>query len=301
MIDTHVHYGSEAYIQDLAEVEKQDRLAGVEKTVCLPISYDDNFTMLERTEGFQHMFYAAGVHPLHVPPLPEEDRDSFILKLVQKRNEERLETLKEFRLMMEALDRLIDDNHGKIIAVGETGIDVHTDDGAKNLQMQKISFREHIRLAQRHDLPLILHLRGDGALEEALDVMTRGQFSRIRYRGIWHCFHGSKQDMDVMRRYSEDMVFGIGGIITYPERGEELRRNFRKSEKEEVLSRIVLETDAPYLTPQSVLQQDSGARNVSAYLPEVVRALSEVLETSPEEILRRTTENAERIFGFRQK
>ena len=306
MIDTHVHYGCEVLRNDLKDIERQDRKAGIEKTLCLPMSYEDNFTMMQNTRGYADMAYAVGIHPLYVPSLPPDGNSALALKKEIELYRRSLDELTDFQVMIFTLSSFIEKHAECVAAIGETGIDIHNDAGKNNLRMQKISFREHIRLAQAHKLPLILHLRGENALEEALSVMQQGQFRNIHYRGIWHCFHGTRREMEKMLEISDgEFGFGIGGIITYPERGAVLRDNLRSWNKAEILSKIVLETDAPFLAPQnagggsegrSLTESERGVRNISANLAEVVSVLAGTLKVSPEEIIRHTTENAYRIL-----
>ena len=299
MIDTHVHYASTAYSDILPNVKQQDLAAGIEKVLCLPIRFEDNFSLIENTRVYDGMYYAAGIHPLSVPDYPSlTDTKQPVLKLERMICEKRIEILDDFQNKIGRLKTLIEDDPARFIAVGETGIDTHTPAGRNNLLMQKISFREHIILSLRTRLPLVLHLRGEDALDEALGIMNAGSLSAAPLRGVWHCFHGTAGDMHrILSDGKNDFLFGIGAILTYPERGMILRRTLKES-GEDILSRLVLETDSPYLPPASWLSHDPSAVNTSSSLPEVVRLMSELLGV-PEAVIRdKTTRNAERMFGF---
>lgn len=316
MIDTHVHYADELIRPDLPEIEKLDRQAGVERTICLPITFEDNLTMMSATEGYKAMYYAVGIHPLRVPlyPLPITRRGVYSLKREIRDCEKRRlnwetdrKTLQDFKENIERLSEMIKDDAGsenkRIVAIGETGIDIHSRTGIQKLWMQKISLFEHLILALRHDLPLVLHIRGEYALGEALSVMKADCFRNTRFRGVWHCFCGTKEEMELLADNGKnDFVFGIGGKITKPGRdGDILRKTLRRISEEqspgEILSKLVLETDAPFVTPYGIIKKyGRDARNISAYLPEIVSALAEILKVSDQEVMERTTENANRAF-----
>ncbi len=300
MIDTHVHYAVEAFAQDLPEVMAQDRSAGVEKVLCLPITYEDNFTLFQRTDCWEDsMKYAAGIHPLRVPQLPSGEDPSISAARAADLCRKKILILEEFGEMMASLQKLISSDPDRYAAVGETGIDTHTDVGRNNLYMQKVSFREHIRLSQKNHLPLVLHLRGEDAFSQAVSVMKNGQMANIHYRGVVHCFHGTREDMEmILDGGRNDFVFGIGGMITYPERGAVLRDTLRNAPAEaDILSKLVLETDSPYLAPQAKLKQGI-TRNTAGCLTEVIPLIAELLSVPAAEVIRRTDENARRMFGL---
>ena len=300
LIDTHVHYGTDAFANDLPEVMAGDMAEGVEKVLCLPISYEDNFVLSKRTECWaDRIKYTVGIHPLHVPGFPTGDEQSFAADREIDLCRKKIDILEEFQEMMSSLQKLISSDPDRYAAVGETGIDTHTDAGRNNLYMQKISFREHIRLSQKNHLPLVLHLRGEDAFSQALSVMKKGRMANIHYRGVVHCFHGTREEMEMMLDGGRnDFVFGIGGMLTYPERGAVLRDTLRNSlPEEDILSKLVLETDSPYLVPQTKLESGT-ARNTAGCLTDVVPLIAELLGVPASEVIRRSDENARRMFGL---
>ena len=302
MIDTHVHYGLKVYDNCLDQIERADRLAGVEYSICLPVEYKDNFTLMKKTADFSNMSYAIGIHPLHLPKYPHNNKKNFSLKREEADLKKRLDIMTGFEANMKALNQLIIENRKKVVAIGETGIDIHNEAGMHNLMMQKVSLTEHLILAQKHKLPVVFHIRGEGAIDKVVETIRNGRLRRMHIRGVFHCFYGSEEEMnEALRSISEDLVFGIGGMITYQERGKELREHLRTRDAEDVLSKIVLETDAPFLVPQTVPLSKSLIRdnlNSSARLPEIVKALSTILGVSGETVVQRTNENARRVFAI---
>ena len=168
----------------------------------------------------------------------------------------------------------------KFAAVGETGLDFYWDKTFTDQQYE--AFRMQIEWGIQYDLPVVIHTRN--AMQETISVVK--EFVSRGVRGIFHCFGGSyevaKEIIDA------GFYLGIGGVLTYKNAG-----------LGEVISKIdmqylVLETDAPYLTPVPF----RGKRNESSYLKYIVEKLAEVKNISVEEVAAITTANAEKIFGL---
>ena len=163
-------------------------------------------------------------------------------------------------------------------AVGEIGLDFYWDTTFKEQQYE--AFRTQIEWALHYKRPIVIHTRN--AMQETIDVVK--SYAGKGLQGIFHCFGGSYENaMDII---DAGFYLGIGGVVTY-----------KKSGLAEVLSQIplkhlVLETDAPYLTPVPF----RGKRNESSYLKYVVDKLVEVYNVSAAEIAAITTANAAAIF-----
>lgn len=162
--------------------------------------------------------------------------------------------------------------------VGETGIDLYWD--KTTLPIQQIAFARQIEWAKDLDLPIIIHARESN--EECLALVKAGQDGRLR--GIFHCFSGTVEQ--ARRMIDLGFMLGIGGTLTYAK--SEVGTVLREID----LEHLVLETDAPYLTPVP----HRGKRNESAYVRIVAETLALVKEKPLEEIARVTTENALRMF-----
>lgn len=169
--------------------------------------------------------------------------------------------------------------HDKIVAVGEIGLDYHYDEPAPAIQ--KKWFERQLDLAREAGLPVVIHSREAAA--DTLAILKENHAEEIG--GVIHCFSYGKE----MAREYLNMGFylGIGGVVTF--------KNARKL-KEVVeyapLDRLVLETDAPYLSPEP----NRGKRNSSLNLPYVVKQMAELKQVSEEEIIRVTTENAKTMY-----
>lgn len=168
----------------------------------------------------------------------------------------------------------------KFAAVGEIGLDFYWD---KTFTAQQYdTFKKQIELALYYKLPIVIHTRN--AMAETIAVVK--EYAGKGLNGIFHCFGGTYQDaVDII-----DMGFylGIGGVVTYKNSG--LAQVIQKID----MQYLVLETDAPYLTPVPF----RGKRNESSYLKYVADAIAAIKNVTKEEVAAITTANAEKIFGI---
>ena len=174
-----------------------------------------------------------------------------------------------------------------MIAIGETGIDLyHTPDTEK---IQKDAFDAQIELAKLLDLPLVVHVRDklgvDRAMDVALDVLAPHKGS---IRGTLHCF--SQKEVYARKIINEyGFVIGIDGPVTYKN-----NQWLRDIVAQVPLESLVLETDAPFLTPQKY----RGSKNEPAYLPLILEMVAQIRALSKEEAARVTTQTACQLFGI---
>ena len=166
------------------------------------------------------------------------------------------------------------------VAVGEIGLDFYWDKTFSAQQYE--AFHRQIEWALHYDIPIVIHSRE--SMRESIDVVREHQKGKLR--GIFHCFSGDA----VAARDIVDLGFylGIGGVLTYKNSG------LPEAIRDIGLEHLVLETDAPYLSPVPF----RGKRNESSYLKYVVHKLAKVKGVDVEEAARVTTENAQKIFGI---
>jgi TatD DNase family protein len=165
------------------------------------------------------------------------------------------------------------------VAIGEIGLDYYWD---RSFEMQQaLAFHQQIEWALQYDRPIVIHSRN--AIKECINIVKEHQTGNLR--GIFHCFSGSYEQASSI--IDIGLYLGIGGVITY-----------KNSGLAEVVSRIplgtmVLETDAPYLSPVPF----RGKRNESAYLRHVIEKIALCRNVSPAEVGAITTENSLKIFN----
>lgn len=163
-------------------------------------------------------------------------------------------------------------------AVGEIGLDYYWD--KTFMKEQKEAFQFQVGLALQHNIPIVIHSRN--STQDCIELVAKNQNGKLR--GIFHCFGGT---VDEARQITDlGFLMGIGGVVTYKKSG------LTEVLKEISLEHIVLETDAPYLTPVPF----RGKRNEPSYLTYIAEKIAEAKQVSVDEVKRITTKNAEKLF-----
>ena len=255
IIDTHTHLYLEEFQPSPQEAVVRAIEAGVEKMIFPNVDLSTIGPMKELHASLpQNTFMAMGLHPTEI-------KDSWTVDLEK--------VYEEFVT-----------NKDKYIAIGEIGIDLYWDKTYRQEQM--IALRAQFDWAVNNNRPVIIHCRE--GLDEILEVLDAMPQKPI---GVFHSFGGTVDDVEQIRRRG-DFYFGINGIVT-----------FKNSKLREVLptigiDRILLETDAPYLTPVPF----RGKENKPAYIRYVAEEIARIRGVSLEEIIDITTKNAEEFFGI---
>lgn len=164
-------------------------------------------------------------------------------------------------------------------AIGEIGLDYYWDKTFIN--EQKEAFIRQMNLAKNFDIPIVIHSRD--STEDVISLVRQEKSPKLR--GIFHCFGGSVEEAQQITDLG--FLLGIGGVLTYKKSGLD------QTLKHIDLRHIVLETDAPYLTPVPF----RGKKNEPSYITFVAEKLAEAKGMSLEEVCRITTENAENLFN----
>ena len=264
MIDTHIHLNEEAYAPDREEVIARQREAGVEAMFVPGVnaaSIPGILDVCRRHPGY--CYPALGFHPQDV----KED----------------------WQAQYAIIERAIREHRDEIVAIGEIGFDYYWDTTFKDAQREV--FQSQLDLAEELNLPVIIHSRE--ATEDTLKILKL-QIEDCRFahplRGVIHCFNGSKE---VAQQYLQmGFYLGIGGVITFKNCKLADQLSAVSIQYSDLLSRIVLETDGPYLAPTPF----RGTRNESRLMTYVAERLAQVFQTTPEEIVKRTSENAKKLF-----
>ncbi|MFV0481593.1 MAG: TatD family hydrolase [Campylobacteraceae bacterium] len=253
IIDTHCHLDDERYDADLDEVIKRAEEFGVRGVLIPGADIHDLDKAREIAHKNKNIFYAAGVHPYHI-----EDFDEKTLE----------EHLKD----------------EKCIAVGECGLDYYRlpeseDEIAKEKKEQKRVFIAQINLAKKYKKPLLIHIRD--ANQDSFDILKEYAVKE-GIKGVLHCYNASPLLLGL-----EGFYFGIGGVLTFSN-AKALVNILPQIAKE----KIILETDAPYLTPMPY----RGQRNEPSYTFYVAQKMSEIFSVNFEEITNLTSDNAKTLF-----
>ena len=264
IIDTHSHLFVEEFAEDRAEVMCRAREAGITRVVMPNIDAVSVGPMLQVCAEYPGFcFPTIGLHPTEV----KEDYRQVLA------------------LMKEQLDASVQGkaDHASFVAIGEVGLDFYWDSTYKSEQLSALE--EQIGWALDCNLPIVIHSRE--AFSELYSLFSH--YKGTPLRGVFHSFTGTAEEALSLLEFP-GFVLGINGVST-----------FKKSTLPEVLasvplSRLVVETDSPYLAPVP----HRGKRNESSYVVRVVEKLAEIYHLSPEQIANRVYETSHALF-FGQK
>lgn len=253
-IDTHCHLYDEAFATDRDETVQRALDAGV-TTMLLPDIDSASTPQLEALlrQYPQHFRPMAGLHPTSV----KEDFEQELAKVH---------------------DRLFNGSTFNFVAVGEIGMDLYWDRTYE--AQQREALKTQMLWAEKLDLPVCLHIRK--AQNEVFGLLR--DLGRGTYRGVMHCFGGSVQE--AQRAVEMGFHLGIGGVVTF--------KNATMADvvKAVPLERLLLETDAPYLSPVP----HRGHRNESSYIPLIAQRIADLRGITVAEVAEATTANARRLF-----
>jgi len=255
LIDSHAHIDVRLYDKDRNQVLARAREAGVAAVVNAGYDLDSSGASIRLAERYAGVFVALGFHPHSAAKMGDGDV-------------ERLAELAQ---------------HPKVVAIGETGLDFYRNLSPREEQIE--AFNRQLELAQRLELPVIIHCRN--AQEEVLSILeewagrSKGASQPL---GVLHCFSG---DLGLAQRYIEmGFLLSIAGPVTYSSsHALEIALNIP-------LEKLLIETDCPFLTPHP----HRGKRNEPSYLSFIVEKIGEMRGMPSDLIAEHTTENAIQLF-----
>ena len=252
IFDTHAHYDDEAFDEDRTELLEALPKSGIARVTNIGCDMATSRAVDFLTKKYDYIYGAIGVIPHHVDNIIEADLAE--LSDMAKKNP-------------------------KIRAIGEIGLDHHYDHPEDSVQRKW--FRAQMDLARSLSLPIVIHSRD--AAQETIDMMREAHAEEIG--GVMHCYSYSPEVAEIILKMG--FFLGIGGVVTF-KNSKKLKQTVRMAP----LDRLVLETDAPYLTPSP----HRGERNDSRYIPLVIEEIARLKEISPEEVEEACWQNALRLY-----
>lgn len=251
-IDTHVHLNADQFQEDLQEVIDRARAAKVEKMIVVGFDRITIERAIKLIEEYEFIYAVIGWHPVDAIDCTEKDL-AWIEELLT--------------------------HHPKVVGIGEMGLDYYWDKSPKEVQQEL--FRQQIRLAQKVNLPIIIHNRD--ATGDVVRILKEENAQTVG--GIMHCFSGSVET--ALECIKMNFMISLGGPVTFKN-----ARLPKMVAKEIALEHLLIETDAPYLAPHPY----RGKRNEPSFVPLVAEEIARLKEMSVEEVAKATTENAIKIF-----
>jgi len=254
-VDTHSHLDMPEFDADRQEMLRRAFENGVKTIITTGIDIPSSQKAIDLAAANPAIYAAVGIHPQECTGVTEADF-------------ERLELLVKCE---------------KVVAIGECGLDYYRDYSPRHTQLE--TFYHHLDLADQTGLPLIIHCRQ--AEEDVLKILSdwSAQSPASAGKGVIHCFSGSAET--ALKYINMGFYIGLGAYIGYPS-----SRKYHSAFAAIPLEHIVLETDCPFLPPQT----HRGERNEPAYIPLTAATLAEIKNLGTNEVASATTANARRLF-----
>ena len=247
LFDTHCHLFDE-YYSDISSILNESIQAGVTQFILSGCSKKSNLEVINKISVYENMFGVIGLHP---------EEASFY----------KLNDIKEIEANL---------SQKNIIGIGEIGLDYHYT--VENKEKQKELFHSQLKLAQKYDLPVVIHSRD--ATEDTINILKE-----YSIKGIIHSFSGSLETAKIYIKMG--FYLGINGVITF--------KNCKlKDILPEIFEYIVLETDSPYLTPHPF----RGQQNSPKHIMEIADFIAKELNISVSQVEKLTNENIRRVFDI---
>lgn len=258
LIDTHCHLTYKGLREQVDAVIDRARQAGVRRCITVGTDVADSRDALAVAARRDTVWAVVGVHAHEAGKTTETTWPD--------------------------LARLIDsaENHASPVAVGETGLDYHYD--FSDRASQRAAFVEQIALAERADLPLVIHCRE--AIDDALAILA--DHGTRAARGVFHCFTGLPDE--AARILEAGWHISLSGIVTFKNAAD-----LREAAKIIPLDRLLVETDAPFCSPEPIR---NVRPNEPAHVVHTCRFLAELLDVEVDTLAAQCNMNAERLFGL---
>ena len=247
LVDTHCHLNLTDDIDSILMDAEKNNVKKIIISGCDKKSIRDGLEIVYR---YPNIYMTIGFHPDEVDDLTDKD--------------------------ISDLEALIKTNK-KIVGIGEIGLDYYHND--MNKEIQKEYFIKQIELAEKYDLPIVVHSRD--SIQDVYDILKEH-----KSRGVIHCFSGSIEMAELFIKIG--FYLGIGGVVT-----------FKNSKLKEVvnelsLDNIVLETDSPYLAPEPYRGHTNYPQNIKI----IAQAIRKIKDVTLEEVTTKTTSNVNKIYNL---
>lgn len=258
LVDSHAHLDQPEFDKDRDALVARAVEAGVGRIIAVGLNVASSRRSIELAEKYPVVYATVGLHP--------GEAGDYSPALVGE------------------LGNLA--THPKVVAIGETGLDFYRQRASR--QAQELVFRKQLHLASELGLPVVIHDRE--AHDQIIDILeewTSGDGKSLVHKGVMHCFSGDTAMAQKITRMG--FLVSIAGPVTYPNAGRLVR-----VVQDLPLSSMVVETDCPFLAPQSF----RGKRNEPAYVRSVAERIAQIKSCDFERVAIDTTESARRLFGL---
>lgn len=254
LFDSHAHLDDEKFEEDRESLIEEIRKAGVTKLISAGYSLEGSKRGKELADKYDLIYTTAGISPNDIP-----------------------QTEEELWTMLEEIEKVAKQS-GKVVAIGEIGLDYYWNE--ENKELQKLAFKKQIEMANRLELPIVIHTR-----EAVMDTLEILKQKEVVKKGVFHCCPLNREL--VKEALKLGFYISFAGPITF-------RNSKNANEIIEMVpnDRILIETDSPYLSPEPLRGRRNDPRNVRFVAGKVAEAKGMTLE----EVAQITYQNAKKLF-----
>lgn len=254
--DTHAHYNDEKFNDDLEDIIQKTLNDEIDKFTCVGWNIEMSKKALEIAKKYENIYAVVGISPLDVP-----------------------DNLEQIDEMISKIEKIA--LNEKVAAIGEIGLDYHYE--GYNKEIQKEFFKRQIELANKLDLPIVIHSRD--AWMDTIDII---QNSKCQNKGIFHC---CQLNIELVKQALKlDYYISFAGPITFKN-----TKNAKQIVEMVPLDKILVETDSPYLAPEP----KRGTRNNCINVKYIVEKIAEFKQMKVEEIAEITYNNGVKAFNIK--
>ena len=255
LFDSHSHLNDEKFDEDREEQIKKIRESGVSNFITAGYSVESSKKALEIAKKYDFIYTTVGISPNDIP-----------------------QTEEELWKQLAEIEKIVEKNKEKICAIGEIGLDYYWN--TDNKELQKKAFIEQIKIANKYNLPIVIHTR-----EAVMDTLQILKENKVIKTGVFHC---CPQNRELIKEGLKlGFYISFAGPITF--------KNSKNAEEMINLvpnDRILIETDSPYLAPEPV----RGTRNTPANVKYIAQKIADVKGLTLEEVEKMTFENTKNIL-----
>lgn len=254
LIDTHSHIDMREFT-DLDAVILKAKNVGVDNIIIPSVDRNSFEKVIDIANSYEGIYCALGIHPTEFQEISDDD----------------------FNKMIEL------SSNDKVVGIGECGLDYYWEKDSGKIQQQKEVFFKQIQIAKELKKPLLVHDRE--AHKDTFDLLTKNINDEIPV--IMHCFSGSFEF--AQECIKKGFYLALGGVVTFKN-----AKKIHEIATKIPLEKLLLETDAPYLTPEPY----RGKRNEPAYVTFVAKKIAQLRGITFDEVAEVTTANARKVFGI---
>ena len=259
LFDNHSHLDDERFDEDREDLIEKIKKSDVKLLISSGYSLEGSKKAVELSKKYDFIYATCGISPNDIP-----------------------QTEEELWKMLEKIENLAKENQ-KVKAIGEIGLDYYWEKDEKRREFQKKAFIEQIKLANKLELPIVIHTRD--AAEDTIEILKN---NKVNKKGVFHC---CPQNIELVKNALKlDFYISLAGPVTF--------KNSKKAD--EIISmipneKLFIETDSPYLSPEPL----RGSRNDPRNVIYIARKIANVKGITEEEVAEITYNNAKKIYNIK--